>query len=36
MESIQNKLDQVEYGAGVFVDLKKGFDTGSLYSDKET
>ena len=34
--SLQNKLDQGEYGAGVFVDLKKGFDTGALYSDKET
>ena len=27
IEGIQNKLDQGEYAAGVFVDLKKAFDT---------
>ena len=27
IESIQNKLDQNEYATGVFVDLRKAFDT---------
>ena len=27
IEGIQNKLDQGKYAAGVFVDLKKAFDT---------
>ena len=27
IKSIQNKLDQNEYATGVFVDLRKAFDT---------
>ena len=27
IESIQNKLDQNEYATGVFVDLRKAFNT---------
>lgn len=30
IESIQNELDKGEYAAGIFVDLKKAFDTVDL------